>query len=133
MKAHQFQTLAAILILAILASACSFSTANITSAKMTVGGEGTQETTVFAPDQTFYCIVELANAPDDTRLKAVWTAVQVEGEAPNLLLDETEIITGDGNVITFKATNQGLWPVGKYKVDLYLNDALDRTLNFEVQ
>jgi hypothetical protein len=89
--------------------------------------------TVFAPDQTFYCIVELANAPDDTKLKAVWTAVEVEGEQPDLLIDEVEMTAEEGNVFTFDLTNNGLWPVGKYKVDLYLNDELDRTLEFEVQ
>ena len=135
MKTRQFQILAGILILILAALACggSISTANISSAKMSADSEGTQETTVFAPDQTFYCIVELANAPNDTKLKAVWTAVEADGEEPNLLIDEAEIIAKEGNEFTFNLTNNGLWPVGKYKVDLYLNDKLDRTLEFEVQ
>jgi hypothetical protein len=135
MKTPQFQILAmiSILILAALACSGSISTANNSSAKMAADSEGMQETTVFAPDQTFYCIVELANAPEDTRLKAVWTAVEVEGEQPNLLIDEVEMTAEEGNVFTFDLTNDGLWPVGKYKVDLYLNDELDRTLDFEVQ
>ena len=135
MKTRKFQILIGftILILAALACSGSASTANISSAKMAADSEGTQETTIFAPDQTFYCIVELANAPDDTRLKAVWTAAEVEGEEPNLLIDEVEMTAAEGNVFTFDLTNNGLWPVGKYKVDLYLNDELDRTLDFEVQ
>jgi hypothetical protein len=135
MKTRKFQILIGftILILAALACSGSVSTANISSAKMAADSEGTQETTIFAPDQTFYCIVELANAPDDTRLKAVWTAAEVEGEEPNLLIDEVEMTAAEGNVFTFDLTNNGLWPVGKYKVDLYLNDELDRTLDFEVQ
>jgi len=135
MKTHKIQILLVIAILISAALACggSISTANISSAKMAADSEGTQETTVFAPDQTFYCIVELANAPDDTKLKAVWTAVEVEGEEQNVLIDEAEITAEEGNVFTFDLTNNGLWPVGKYKVDLYLNDKLDRTLEFEVQ
>ena len=135
MKTHKIQILLVIAILISAALACggSISTANISSAKMAADSEGTQETTVFAPDQTFYCIVELANAPDDTKLKAVWTAVEVEGEEQNVLIDEAEITAEEGNIFTFDLTNNGLWPVGKYKVDLYLNDKLDRTLEFEVQ
>jgi hypothetical protein len=116
-----------------LACGGSFSTAKISSAKMTADSEGTKETTVFSQDQTFYCIVNLANAPEDTKLKAVWTAVEVEGEQPNLLIDQAEMTSGNQNVFTFNLTNNQLWPTGKYKVDLYLNDKLDRTLEFTVE
>jgi len=112
----------AMLVSAVLACSGSVSTAKISSAKMSADSEGTQETTVYSQDQTFYCIVELANAPEDTMLKAVWTAVEVEGEQPDLLIDQAEVTAGDQNVVTFDLTNSGLWPVGKYKVDLYLND-----------
>ena len=88
---------------------------------------------VFTPEQAFYCIVELADAPQDTQLKAVWTAVQVEGQQPGLLIDQAEITAGDRNVFTFDLTNEGPWPAGQYKVDLYLNDKLDRTLEIEVR
>jgi hypothetical protein len=135
MKTRRFQILTAILIVILVTLACggSVSTANISSAKMFADSEGTQETTVYAQDQPFYCIVELANAPDDTTLKAVWTAVEAEGTEPNLMIDEAEITAGNENVFTFDLTNNGLWPIGKYKVDLYLNGELDRTLEFEVQ
>jgi hypothetical protein len=121
------------LILATLACSGSVSTAKISSAKMSADSEGTQETNVFSPDQTFYCIVETANAPEDTKLKAVWTAVEVEGEQPDLLIDQAELTAGNQNVFTFNLTNNGLWPAGKYKVDIYLNDKLDQTLDFTVQ
>ena len=135
MRTYKLQIPAAIamLILAGLACGGSFSTANIDSAILSTDEAGTQKTTVFAQDQIFYCIVTLANAPEDTTLKAVWTAVDVEGEQPDLLIDQTEATAGNQNVFTFNLSNDQLWPTGKYKVDLYLNDALDRTLNFEVQ
>jgi len=135
MRTHKFQILTAILIVILVTLACggSVSTANISSAKMFADSEGTQETTVYAQDQPFYCIVELANAPEDTTLKAVWTAVEAEGTEPNLVIDDAEITAGNENVFTFDLTNNGLWPIGKYKVDLYLNGELDRTLEFEVQ
>lgn len=129
------QILIVVVVMMLLALACnfSFSTARIVSAKLTADKSGAQETVAFAPDQTFYCIVNLANAPEDTKLKAVWTAVAVEGVQPNLLIDQTEAVAGDQNVFTFSLSNDQLWPTGKYKVDLYLNDKLDRTLEFEVR
>jgi hypothetical protein len=136
MKTHRLLIITivvAAIALAVLACGGSFSTASIDKAVMTTDKEGTQETTVFAQDQTFYCIVTLANAPDDTTLKAVWTAVDVEGEDANTKIDEAETTANGQNIFTFNLANDGLWPTGKYKVDLYLNGTLDRTLDFEVQ
>ena len=123
----------AALALAALACGGSFSTANITDARLTSDSGGAQATSVFTPDQVFYCVVTVANAPEDTTLKAIWTAVEVPGEEPNLLLDETELTTGEDEVFTFNLSNDNLWPAGKYKVDIYLNGELERTLEFTVQ
>ena len=117
-----------LLLLTSLACGGSFSTANISDAYMSLDSSGEQATSTFAPtDSTFYSQVQLSNAPDDTTLRAVWTAVSVAGEEPDLLIDETTLTAGDG-LHNFSLSNEGLWPVGEYKVDLYLNDELDRTL-----
>ncbi|MBN1149154.1 MAG: hypothetical protein JXA78_17980 [Anaerolineales bacterium] len=94
--------------------------------------DSAEQTTVFAPGDTFYAIVELSGAPADTNLKAVWYAVQAEGFAPNELLDQAEIIGGD-DTYTFKLTYDGPWPTGDYMVEIYLNGNLMFTLEFEVQ
>jgi hypothetical protein len=121
------------LLVAGLACEFSVSTANIASATLSANESGSPATTTFSPDQSvFYLIVELANAPDDTRVKAVWTAVEAEGVDANFLIDEVELTSGSGT-LTFNLSNNGLWPTGRYKVDLYLNDKLDRTLEFEVR
>jgi len=127
--------LAAVLLatlLSLLACGGSFSTANIQRAWLSSDSSGAPETTEFSQDETFYCLVELANAPDETTLKAVWTALSAEGTDPNFLIDESELTSGDGT-ITFNLTNDQLWPIGTYKVDLYLNGELDRALTFEVR
>jgi hypothetical protein len=78
-------------------------------------------------------MVDLKNAPDDTKLKAVWTAVDAQDTEKNLKLTETEVTTGD-SLVHFQLENKDyLWPTGQYKVDIYLNDKLDKTLAFEVQ
>jgi hypothetical protein len=135
MKIRNIHILVAIAAMVLVTLACggTISTAKITSAIMASDDAGAQETKVFAQDQTFYCIVNTANTPEDTKLKAVWTAVEAEGADPNLELKQAEITAGSNSVFTFNLTNDSLWPLGKYKVDVYLNDKLDRTLEFEVQ
>jgi len=112
--------------------ACSFSTANIKDATLARDSEGNQPTTIFASDDTFYCIIELANAPDDTTVESVWIAVEAEGVQANFVIDQVELISGDGT-LTFDLTNDKPWPTGKYKVDIYLNGKLDRAIQFQVQ
>lgn len=135
MKRKISPILFAVIILIALQLACgvSASTANIKNAWMDTTEEGNNPTTVYSPEAIFYAMVDLKNAPDDTKLKAVWTAVDAQDTEKNLALTETEITTGDGLVHFQLENKEYLWPAGKYKVDIYLNDTLDKTLTFEVQ
>ncbi|HBY95770.1 MAG: hypothetical protein M5U01_43645 [Ardenticatenaceae bacterium] len=114
--------------------ACSFnvSTASIKNVTMARDANGKEPTTTFAQDDTFHCLVQLANAPDDTVVKAAWTAVEAEGVEPNFFIDENELTSRSGT-LHFKLTNDKLWPKGQYKVDLYLNGKLSRTVEFKVE
>jgi hypothetical protein len=120
--------------LLLLVSACNFSasTANIKNAYTARSDNNElQQTTVFVQDDVFYSIVEVANAPDDTVTKAMWYAVNAEGIDPNFFIAEAEF--NGGGELTFDLTNNDLlWPVGKYKVEIYLDDTLEKTLEFTV-
>lgn len=119
--------------LMVLACGGTISTANIRSAKLSADASGSPAAVVFNQDDyTIYCIVELANAPADTVVKSVWIAANVEGVAPNTVIDSVSLSSGDAE-LTFDLTNNMLWPVGRYKVELYINDKLDRTLEYQVQ
>lgn len=78
----------------------------------------------------------MANAPDDTTLRAVWTLVDgtdATGKTlTNQKIDE-KTVTGGGTA-DFTLTNSSTtWPTGNYKVDIYMNDTLNQTLQFKVQ
>ncbi|MBN1967215.1 MAG: hypothetical protein JW910_21355 [Anaerolineae bacterium] len=120
------------LIAAALACSFNFSTAKIKSVKMVTDDSGKTETQAYGTADTFFCIVELTNAPDDTKTKAVWTAVQVAGVEPNFSIGEYELESGSG-VLTFQVSPQTDWPVGQYKVEIYLNGEKKETLEFEVR
>jgi len=134
MEKNKFWIILAVaaLVLGVLACSFSASTANIDNAWTARDYEGQQPTTVFAQNEVFYCVVDLTNAPDDTTVKAAWSVVEAEGVEPNYPLDEAELTSGDAD-LHFELSNDMLWPVGKYKVELYLNGELDQTLEFEVQ
>lgn len=110
----------------------SVSTANIASAQLSKDEAGAQKATSFGPEDVVYLTVGLANAPDDTKVKAVWTAVNAQGANANTVLDDAELTSGSAT-LTFDLQNDNPWPAGSYKVDLYLNDKLDRTLDFNVE
>ena len=134
MKQKNLRVVFAFLAIVLAALACEFnaSTANISDAFMARDNQGADRTAVFAQDDIFFCLVQVANAPDDTIVKVVWYAVSTQDFEPNLLLDQAETTTSDA-VIPFKLSNEFLWSIGTYKVEIYLNGTLDRTLNFEVQ
>jgi hypothetical protein len=134
MQKRFFPVLAAAMVLLASALACggSITTANIGDAWMSTDEGGDSRTTAYSQDAIFYAQVDLRNASDDTKLKASWYAVNAEGVDPNFLIDETDFTSGDG-LIHFDLENDSLWPVGDYKVDIYLNDSLAKTLTFTVQ
>jgi len=101
-----------------LLTACEFSasTANIADATIARDEAGTQPTAVFAPPETFYLVVELANAPDDTAVKAAWSAVDVGDVAPpNTLIDEAELTTGTNTLyFTWLPKRCGRWGITRW-------------------
>jgi hypothetical protein len=137
--------LAALLVLVFLVLAgcsASFSTAKISSAVLAKDVKAdsydpVDPTTVFGTDQAvIHLVVALKNVPSDTKLKAAWTAVDVGDAAPaGTVIDQTEYTAnGSGNVdFTLSQPSSGVWPVGKYKVDIYLDGKLDQTLEFAIQ
>src|SRR2546425_7935590 len=87
----------------------------------------------FPPNQgVIHAVVTVSNAPRDTRLKVVWTAIDVGTvAAPNTKVGESESTTeGSGNVVF--TWQDGSFPVGTYKVNIYLNGKPDRTLKFSI-
>jgi hypothetical protein len=109
----------------------SATTAKVADAYLSTDEEGASRTTVYTQDAVFYAQVDLQNAPDDTVLKAIWTVVDAQDTDPGLVVNETEYTTGTD--VYFTLSNNDLWPIGTYKVDIYLDGELVNTVNFSVQ
>ncbi|MCC6958123.1 MAG: hypothetical protein IT316_15080 [Anaerolineales bacterium] len=124
-----------ILSLAASALACSFSfsSAKVENLRLASDEAGANPTTTFGQEDNFYLLGDLKNAPDDTLLKAVWIAVDAQGVDPNTTIDEVELKNSGGPFTFSLEKNMPLWPPGSYRVDLYLDDKLNQSVDFTVE
>lgn len=133
---HTFRNPGWLVLIAIAASilACSIdiSTAHFADPIVSRDPQGEERARAYAPGETFYCVVTLKNAPDDTRAKAVWRAVEVAGQAPDTIIGETEVTSGAGTITFEAAPPEEGWPRGNYRVELYLNGRKTDTIPFQV-
>lgn len=97
--------------------------------------DGKVAKTTFPPDTPrIYVVFTLADLPTGATLKSVWYAEKVEGLAPNTKLDEGTLRLNPGDREgAFWFTRTTPWPVGEYRVELYINDALKHTARFKVE
>jgi hypothetical protein len=140
-------TLSSALLIASLIAGCEFhlSTANIKDATLakdvSEAMEPVDPTTTFATnDRVIHCLVTLGNAPDETKVKAEWKTVNVEGVPADQTIVANDVEGGGGkDVIDFTMKSPNDLPPGDYKVNLYLNPRSDgssrpeKSLNFSVK
>ena len=132
----------ALIVLLMTTLACSFVTGGAASVslenlRMAFDEDGNNPTEVFAPSDIFYVVGDLNNAPAGTVVKAEWLAVQIEGyETDELIYEQAisdfteESFTG---TIFFELSNDSGWPLGEYKVDVYLDGAFVDSVPFSVR
>jgi len=86
-----------------------------------------EETTEFYPDETFYCSAEVSNLEKGAKVKAEWFF----GEE---FLGEYTYTAEEGGsgYVGFNLTPEETWPMGDYKVEVYLEEELARTVTFSV-
>lgn len=92
-------------------------------------------TNSFPADQSiFHAVVAIKDAPTGTRVGVQWMVVDDGNPSEaNTKMAQFEL-TSDGSRnldFTFKP-NGGTLPLGKYRADIYLNGALDQSLDFGV-
>lgn len=134
----RFAIIAAVLALAMFATACSFSasTANIQDAIMTntIDSEGKpgEEVVSFPADAAMlYVSAQLRNAPDNTQVKFSWTYV-----TGDQLIDEITVDSGNisDRYIYSNLEPTALLPEGDYMVQIYIDERTepDATVKFVV-
>jgi hypothetical protein len=94
----------------------------------------------FKFDDTFAVLVFLSEPKIGTRLKAIWTIIDAGPMANKKILEKKNEITSDAikgveepNRINFSLTHDDPFPTGDYKTEIYLNDELVKTVEFNVK
>ena len=83
-------------------------------------------TTEFSPTDTFYCSVKVSNLKPGSRVTVRWYQ-------DDQLLDEYTLADLEGSqYLGFWYEPWSRWPAGDYRVEIYLNDELARSLDFTV-
>ena len=108
----------------------------VTMAKDTQGDakDPVNPTTVFGTSDTFHAVVHSNSAPESTKFKAIWYAVDDGNAADSNKVIDSSDLTADGTVnIDFYLTPTSSWPTGTFQVEIYVNGVLDQVVNFSVK
>ena len=97
------------------------------------GAAGEQATSFLTTDVPIYCVVQLDSAgPVTVKMKLV--AVNVPGVKADTLVVTTSYTTeGRQDRVNFTGRPDGRWVVGKYRVDVYVEEELRGSREFTVQ
>lgn len=95
--------------------------------------DGAATSTFASSDRTVHVVINLNKAKAGTDVKVVWIADEVEG-ASNKELKTLEYTTKafDKKIPGYLRWSQD-WPKGRYRVAVYINGNLDRTIYYDVQ
>lgn len=135
MKTRSLQILIAAAVLIAASLACGAPAApGISNIYMATDEQGTNKTTVFSTTNDFFVFFDVKNVAVGTPFQSQWFALNVEGEDPSTPFHTIDYNLED-NVTTvyFQLTNSDGWPVGNYRVDIYMNGSKVGEQTFSVQ
>ncbi len=93
-----------------------------------------KETDSFAPgDRTVHCVATLKQAKSGTQMKFSWWIVDADGTKNQKIKDIDYSTKALENVVHGHLTLPQDWPTGKYKVQVYINGDLDKTVVYTVE
>ena len=105
---------------------------SVTLARDDGSGNSGETVTDFKPtDHTFYANITLDRFDTNLKVKVTWVAVDAGGTT-NHEIDSSEFTALVANTVNAKLSLPNDWPTGKYRVDIYLNDALQQSVSFNV-
>lgn len=97
-------------------------------------GKAGEVTNIFSPgDIPIHCIVMLKEASPAT-VKMNFVAVKVNGVKPESRVVSASYSTVQGqNQVYFTGRPHGKWTAGSYRIDIFVNEKLEKSLAFNVK
>jgi hypothetical protein len=97
-------------------------------------GDPGDETNSFSPgDRTIHCVAKLNEAKAGTNMKFSWFIVDAGGSKDEKIKDIDYTTGALENIVHGHLTLPKDWPIGKYKVDVFVNGNLEKTARYSVQ
>lgn len=97
-------------------------------------GKPGDRTNKFQPgDRTIHCVVTLNEAKAGTDMKFSWWIVDADGTQNQKIKDIDYVTKALENTIRGHLSLPQDWPTGKYKVQIYVDGNLDRTVPYTVE
>jgi hypothetical protein len=121
MRMYRWYLTLGLAMILVTANACSFTTANIRSLKLSKDKEGNTEASTFAPDDSIYARAVVSNVPSKVTLKFRLITEKVEGQPENAPVPkfDTSIDMPSDGVGTYSLTPPPAgWPAGKYRIEV---------------
>ena len=135
-KKNLYPVLWAIIVMLVVTLACNFGSATPGASNfyMATDEAGTNRTNVFSSTDDFYVFFDVSAIEPGTNFQSRWYALNIEGEDPNVPFQTIDYNyeEGIGNIY-FQLTNDQGWPVGNYKVEVYMNGTEVGEQEFSVQ
>lgn len=132
----------ACLLLAVTLVACGDtapSIATVTMGRDFKDGSVVDQTTAFkASDKVLYAVAKVDGTTDAAKVRFVWTAVSVVASGSTTEIKDRKIVENtvaldkNTNLASSQYTQTNDLPVGKYKVEVFLNDKIANTTDFTV-
>jgi hypothetical protein len=99
------------------------------------GGQPGEFTSSFAPDnRTIWCVINLNQPKAGTAVKFVWEAPKSSYVYNGKDSMTTDYTTGpDIKSVLGQVTYPSDWPTGSYRVEVYINGALDTTIDYTIE
>ena len=132
MNAKGMFTLSTLLVIVFSLSAC-VSKPSVSNFHMAADDQGTNVTTAFAPTDVFYLYFDVHGVSKDTPFEARWYVLNVSGRDPNTPFEKMDQnYDGSSTTLRFRLTNTSDWPVGQYRVDVYMSGTKVGEVQFSV-
>jgi hypothetical protein len=135
MKSNKLSILLAISALVISTLACALGgEPGVSNVRMTTDETGETPTTVYSPSDDFYVYFDVNGMDTGTSFEGRWYALNIEGEDPTVPFQTIQYnLEEDVTVVYFQLFSDTEWPIGTYKVEIYMNGVLSGTAEFSVQ
>jgi hypothetical protein len=104
------------------------------------GGQPGESAGSFAPgDRTVWCVIQLNQPKANTAVKFVWKAIDGEGAQNKYAYNGKDSMTfeyttlPDIKSVFSHVTYADDWPTGSYRVEVYINGTLDKTIDYTIE